>query len=460
MEIQVKSKLEMLPTLHLDARDILIVDEAGMLGTRIMERLTREVESASAKLVLIGDPQQLQAIEAGAPFRALTQTHQYAELNQIRRQTIPWQVQASLDLANGSVDKALDVYQTHDHVHQFKYQYEAKAELINLWSDARTTNLKESQIILAYTRKDVKELNDLAREQKRNDCELGEDVMFSMERGERAFAVNDRVYFLKREDSISVINGTLGTIRAIHEKSGVIAVELDCDEASQKPQIVSVNTEHYKHLEHGYAATVYKAQGVTVDRSYILPSKHYDAHSSYVAMTRHRKSCDVFVSREAFPNHKALIDALNRNRAKDLTMDYTEMDEEFARLRSVIPEREELEKPCFEIRPLGQEEKEKLDVFARKAIASRNLSSYAVEEKVVRPDFHDFKKQFEQKNPGLAQKLCNEIVPRAEREILVNHDVERTKKIDERQLKELKQRQEPARKQKVPMRERELEMER
>lgn len=419
-------------SLHLDARDVLVVDEAGMLGTRTMERLIRETERASAKLVLIGDPQQLQAIEAGAPFRALTQAHHYAELNQIRRQTIPWQREASLDLANGSVDKALEAYQMHDHVHQFKYQYEAKETLINLWNDARITNPNESQIILAYTRKDVKELNERAREQKRKDCELGEDVVFRMERGERAFAVNDRVYFLKREDSLSVINGTLGTIRSIHEKSGVIAVELDCDEAGQKPRIVSVNTEHYTHLEHGYAATVYKAQGVTVDRAYVLPSKHYDAHSSYVAMTRHRTSCDVFVSREAFPNHKALINTLNRNRVKDLTMDYTQMDKEFACLRSVIPERDELEKPCFEVRPLKQEDKEKLEAFTRRALAARDLGLCALSKSAVRPDFYDFKKKFEQNNPGRAKQLRDEVAPKAEQ----------------------------AKKQKIPTRARQLEIER
>ncbi len=447
-------------TLHLDARDILVVDEAGMLGTRTMERLTREVESAGAKLVLVGDPQQLQAIEAGAPFRALTQAHQYAELSHIRRQTIPWQVEASRDLALGSVDKALASYQKHDHVHQFKFQYEAKEELINLWNDARMANPKESQIILAYTKKDVKELNELAREQKRKDCELGNDVLFSMERGERAFAVNDRVYFLKREDSLSVINGTLGTIRAIHDKTGVIVVELDCDEERQKPQIVSVNTAHYKHLEHGYAATVYKAQGVTVDRSYVLPSKHYDAHSTYVAMTRHRKSCDVFVSREAFPSERALIDTLSRNRAKDLTMDYTQMDEEFARLRSVRKAQAELEKPSFEVRPLGQEEKEKLEAFTRAALSARDLGSCVWKEKAVRPDFHDFKKNFEKNNPERAQKLRNEVFPRAEREILENRETELTKNIKEHSLKELKQSEEPALKQKVLTRERELEIER
>lgn len=66
-------------TLHLDARDVLVVDEAGMLGTRTMERLVCEAESAGAKLVLMGDWQQLQSIEAGAPFRAIAENYQYAE---------------------------------------------------------------------------------------------------------------------------------------------------------------------------------------------------------------------------------------------------------------------------------------------------------------------------------------------------------------------------------------------
>ena len=160
-----------------------------------MGRLVREVSERGAKLVLVGDWQQLQAIEAGASFRAIAETHQYVELNHIRRQHIPWQVDASLDLALGQVDKALDAYREHDHVHTFKYQSEAKARLIDHWNDARLASPTECQIILAYTRKDVQELNELARAQKRRDGELGEDVGFSCERGERQFAINDRVYF-------------------------------------------------------------------------------------------------------------------------------------------------------------------------------------------------------------------------------------------------------------------------
>ncbi len=397
-------------TLQLGSRDILVVDEAGMLGTRTMERLIREVEGAGAKLVLMGDWQQLQAIEAGAPFRAIAETHQYAELSQIRRQTTPWQVEASLNCAQGCVDKALDSYREHDHVHQFRYQHEAKEQLINHWNDARIANPKESQIILAYTRLDVKELNELARSQKRKDKELGDDVLFSMERGARNFAVGDRVYFLKREDSLSVINGTLGTISSINDKAGVIGVVLDCDASDKKPQTVLVNTEHYKHLEHGYAATVYKAQGVTVDRSYVLPSKHYDAHSTYVAMTRHRKSCDVFVSREAFANNKALMDTLSRNRAKDVTMDYTKMDAEFARQRSVRVE-QTLKEQSLSPEHYFKQSELKVECLMNQVMGkgSRDLEA----------QFNAFEQQFRQEHKEAAQCL--------DRLLGADHEVEHTK---------------------------------
>ena len=390
--------------LTLNSRDILVVDEAGMLGSRTMARLTFEVEKAGAKLVLVGDWQQLQAIEAGAAFRAIAENYQYAELTQIRRQTTPWQVEASLHLAQGQVEHALQAYDLHDHIHRFKTTSEAKQSLIEQWNDVRIAQPSESQIILAYTRKDVAELNDMARQIKRGDGELGEDVVFNMERGERAFAVNDRVYFLKREDSLSVINGTLGTIQGIDAKSGVITVALDRDDLNKKPQLIQVNTHYYKHMEHGYAATVYKAQGVTVDRAYVLPTKHYDAHSTYVAMTRHRKSCDVFVSRDLFAHDKALVYALNRNRAKDVTLDYTQMEREFARQRGLVSE------PM----PLPSLSKDEHLRQSEPSLSSLMNQVMGRDVELEQQKLDAFERQFTKENPSEALHIANSLLSTAQ----------------------------------------------
>src|SRR3546814_7796388 len=76
----------------LGPRDVLVIDEAGMIGTRQMERVLSEAERAGAKVVLVGDPEQLQAIEAGAAFRSLAERHGAAEISEVRRQHEGWQI--------------------------------------------------------------------------------------------------------------------------------------------------------------------------------------------------------------------------------------------------------------------------------------------------------------------------------------------------------------------------------
>lgn len=306
---------------RLTAQDILVVDEAGMLGSRQLAQIVAEAKQAQAKVVLIGDPQQLQAIEAGAAFRSVAKAHSYMELTEIRRQQVDWQREATMALAHGQVEQAINHYADHDHIHHHNDQATAKAQLIAQWQDVRHTHPEQTQIILAYTRRDVAELNQAVRGLRQAEGELGPDHKVMTERGEREFAVGDRIYFLKRHDHLQVVNGTLGTVQAI-DSDGQFKIALDQNDLNAEKRLVTVDPQKYNHLEHGYAATVYKAQGVTVDRTYLLASAHYDAHSSYVGLSRHRLSCDMFVSREVFQDDQALIRTLSRQRHKDVSVDY------------------------------------------------------------------------------------------------------------------------------------------
>jgi len=91
----------------LGPRDVLVIDEAGMIGTRQMERVLSEAERAGAKVILVGDAEQLQAIEAGAAFRALAERHGAAEINEVRRQHEDWQRDATRALATGRTGEAI-----------------------------------------------------------------------------------------------------------------------------------------------------------------------------------------------------------------------------------------------------------------------------------------------------------------------------------------------------------------
>ena len=104
---------------------------------------------------------------------------------------------------------------------------------------------------------------------------------------------------------------------------------------------IAVDTRFYQDLDHGYAATVYKAQGATVDRSYVLATPHYDRHTTYFGLSRHRQAATMFYAAEGFGAHGAepapagqgrahLFEALSRARPKDLAHDYLERTLEIA----------------------------------------------------------------------------------------------------------------------------------
>src|SRR5208282_4208679 len=85
----------------LNARSILVLDEAGMLGTRALERLVRQAERTGAKVVMVGDAKQLQPIAAGGPFKSLVERLSCATLETIVRQKDEWARQAVKEIACG-----------------------------------------------------------------------------------------------------------------------------------------------------------------------------------------------------------------------------------------------------------------------------------------------------------------------------------------------------------------------
>ena len=101
----------------LTARDVLVIDEAGMVGTRQLERVLSHAADVGAKVVLVGDPQQLQSIEAGAAFRSLFERHSGAEISEVRRQRADWQRDATRHLATGKIDEAIQAYERNGMVH-------------------------------------------------------------------------------------------------------------------------------------------------------------------------------------------------------------------------------------------------------------------------------------------------------------------------------------------------------
>ncbi len=397
----------------LTSKDILVVDEAGMIGSRQLARILEEAERNKAKVVLVGDPYQLQAIEAGAAFRAISETTPTVSLTDIRRQTIPWQRDATTELAQGKTKEAITRYSEHDHVHGYETHAVAKQGLVELWNDARISQPDKTQIMLTYTRVDVRELNDIARSMRREQGELGEDHILKTARGERTFAEKDRIYFLQNDRDLAVKNGTLGTIERV--QGNMLTVQLDKSHGQKTPRTVTFSMERYDTIDHGYAATIHKSQGVTVDRAYLLASKYMDSHATYVGLSRHRESADVFYGRDEFAHERALANALGKERSKDVTLDYVQT--RFTEQRGFEQKHAVPEKALSDTLPtLGKtvlQNPEKYERLLQEAAKKYDLQNNR--NLHPRADLSTFKSQFEAANPAQAKALQDAMRPRHER---------------------------------------------
>jgi Ti-type conjugative transfer relaxase TraA len=298
--------------------DVLVIDEAGMVGTRQLERVLSHAADAGAKVVLIGDPQQLQSIEAGAAFRSIHERHGGAEIGEVRRQWEDWQREATRDLATGRAGDALEAYRFRGMVHEAQTREQARGDLIERWDRDQQSSPDKSRIILTHTKDEVRALNEAARERMRAAGDLGDEVRVTVERGARNFANGDRVMFLQNERGFGVKNGTLGNIEQVSAQS--MTVQTDDGRS------VRFDLKDYNRIDHGYAATIHKAQGITVDRTHVLATPGMDAHSSYVALSRHRDGVDLHYGRDDFANQDRLVRTLSRDRSKDMTSDYERAD--------------------------------------------------------------------------------------------------------------------------------------
>jgi Ti-type conjugative transfer relaxase TraA len=278
--------------------DVLVIDEAGMIGTRQLMRVATKLHDIGAKLVLIGDPDQLQPIEAGTPFRDLVANHGSAKLTEIHRQASAWQRQASRDLADGNLQKAFDAYDLDGSVHRASERETALASLVEDYLvDHETGGAQVSRLAFAHRRRDVFALNQAIRGALRRAGAQTQEMIFETDTGPRAMAAEDRIVFTQNDRALGVKNGMLGTVDVVAD--GGIVVTLDGDAPRRR---VTFNPEQYTSFDHGYAVTIHKSQGATVDRAWVLASRSMDAPLTYVAMTRHREALQLYIDEGDKPN--------------------------------------------------------------------------------------------------------------------------------------------------------------
>ena len=306
----------------LGPRDVLVIDEAGMVSSKQLAAFVGAAEAAGAKLVLVGDPEQLQPINAGAAFRAVAERIGFVELEGVRRQGEDWQRAASQAFARHGTAEGLQAYAQRGGVRIAETREEAVGEIVRDVLSDMAARPEGSRIVLAHRRADVRELNASIREARQARGELAGERFYATNDGDRQFAAGDRIIFLENNRDLGVKNGMIGTVEGVED--GRLTATLDSPSGQGAGRAVTVSMADYAAVDHGYATTIHKSQGATVDRSFVLASETMDRHLTYVAMTRHREGAALYAGRDEFADLEALSARLSRSQAKETTLDYAE----------------------------------------------------------------------------------------------------------------------------------------
>ncbi len=351
----------------LTRRHVIVVDEASLVGSRSLDRLQRQVDVARAKLVLVGDNRQLSSIDAGGALRSLSQTlsAHVVELTTNRRQSEvdqEWERQALLQLRNGDIAPAIAAYDAHDRIAIATDVVAAREQLMNRWW---SVHAEATTAIMAVTRADVAALNQLARQRRREAGELGAEIRLA---SGKEFAVGDRIAFEKnararlalsdpggRASTVAIRNGTFATVVAVPgdradnpptregdvppgqgdvppgQRGEALVVELA---SGQHVTLSSQYLEESTSL--GYAMTVFRSQGITVDHAFLLGTDTLFQEAGYTALSRGRLSNHLYAVAsenpraeiahvdEVTPHQDALaglVDALSRSHEQTMALE-------------------------------------------------------------------------------------------------------------------------------------------
>jgi conjugative relaxase-like TrwC/TraI family protein len=273
---------------------VLIVDEAGMLGTRPLARLLAHVQAADAKLVLVGDHRQLPELEAGGAFRSLAGTLGAVELSQNRRQTHAWERAALDELRDGDPTRALDDYEAAGRIQRAGTGADARAALTGSWWQASTEDGRERPspevVMLAVRRTDVDELNLRARTHMHAAGFLtGPSLTVPVgPYTDRTFTAGDLVIARRNDYREGLINGQRGVVTAVHPDTGSLTVQLGGSTSTVPATYLASGG-----LDHGYALTVHQSQGMTCEQAMLLGSDALYREAGYVGLSRGRQRNDL-----------------------------------------------------------------------------------------------------------------------------------------------------------------------
>ncbi|MEL7632756.1 MobF family relaxase [Sporomusa sphaeroides] len=295
-------------------REAWIIDEASLVNNSTLRYVMQAANLKGAKVVLVGDRQQLLPIGVGNAFATLTESGKIAttSLDEIRRQQdSPELLRAVREAVSGDTGKSFAILSESTQVIEKRAQ---RLKAIVRDYTALTPAEQENTIVLTAANRDRRDINQAVRAEliKKGQLTAGQEVTVTDpqtgKESKREFSPGDKVIFLQNDYKIRVMNGQVGTIAAMDSNTLLV------DSGGKR---IAINTSNYNAIDHGYAMTTTKSQGITVDRVLInldSSQKHLNSRNAYyVDISRARYQVKMYT------DNAGKIQSQVKNFAKKLT---------------------------------------------------------------------------------------------------------------------------------------------
>jgi len=289
---------------HIPQGAVVVVDEAGVVGTRDLVAVQETVLAADARLVLVGDTEQLTEIDAGGYFRSLhrrlgEELPEYRrghELHTVIRQQNPRDVEALKALRLGHASAAVRNLDDRGLVFEGADARESARQMVGDWAAARDAG--KEVLMLARQRATVRELNALAQGVRQQRGELGE-ASVPIAADQRVHQ-GDQVLFRQANKEKGLINGTHGEVRQVDRETGAALIGVGDDRAVwvDSNWLNGVARDGTEFVQLGYAGTGHVYQGATTGVGLAFISDDADRQWAYTVLSRHREEVRMYAVAE------------------------------------------------------------------------------------------------------------------------------------------------------------------
>ncbi len=301
----------------LPKNSLIVVDEAGMVANSDYQELVRIAATRKCNVILAGDSRQLSSVSRGGMFEVLADKFGSCEIANIQRQNENWGREVAMCLSRGDARTGLSILQQEGRIEWGLDAQESMRDLLGDWQNSLIP--LADKIIIAVENKNVDALNAGARQYlKASGYLVGDEYSIAG----REFMRGDRVLITQTDKNLGVTNGDIGTIEYANSNKFVFSIG-----SGKDAKYVEFDPNTYSGFRHGYATTVFKAQGASIKDVYVFHDGFSGMRNSYVALSRHVEELKLYANEKATGGMDSLVKQMSHKLDKGSSLAYLTQEE-------------------------------------------------------------------------------------------------------------------------------------